>query len=135
MLYVLLFHHEFIGGDRIREILSRQACDVELTHVRNMTGFLAALEQWRFDVILLAYAPSHSQSRAAPAAARRWQPVTPIIALCAPHAENEGRLALREGAADYVPDDQLIRLASAIRRVVANMPSPPSLRPRVESAS
>lgn len=133
MFSVLLFHHEFAAGDRIREILSRQACKVELTHVRNVTGFLAALDQWRFDAILLAYVPSPSERSEALAAARRRRPATPIIALCAPAGENEGRLALREGAADDVLEDQLIRLASTIRRAVANAPSPPTLRASVES--
>jgi len=123
MIQVLLFHAEAQGGDRIRHTLSIYACDAELTHVRNVTGFLAALEQWRFDVILLDYVLSPSESNAALAAARRWWSAIPIIALCAPAAEQEGRTALREGAADYVSEDELPRLTSTIHRAVANMES------------
>jgi CheY-like chemotaxis protein len=124
MLQVLLFHADTHGGDRIRGTLTAYGCDAEVTHVRNVTGFLAALEQWRFAAILLDYALSSSESSAALAAARRWWPAIPIIALCAPDGEHEGRRALREGAVDYVPEDQLPRLTSTIRRAVANMESP-----------
>lgn len=121
MLQILLFHADSPGGDRIRETLSAYGCAAEVTHVRNVTGFLAALEQWRFDAILLDYVLSSSESSAALAAAKRWWSVIPIIALCAPDGEHDGRRALREGAADYVPEDQLPRLTSTIRRAVANM--------------
>jgi CheY-like chemotaxis protein len=123
MIQVLLFHAETEGGDRIRQTLSAYACDAELTHVRNVTGFLAALDQWRFDAILLDYALSSSESSAALAAARRWWSAVPIIALCAPAAEHDGRTALREGAADYVPEDELPRLTSSIRRAMAAVAS------------
>ena len=46
-----------------------------------------------------------------------------VNALCAPGAEDEGRLALRDGAADYVPGDQMLWLTSTIRRAVANIAS------------
>lgn len=124
MLQVLLFHADAQGSNRIQATLSAYGCDAEVTHVRNVTGFLAALEQWRFDAILLDYVLSSSESSAALAAARRWWSAVPIIALCAPDDEHEGRRALREGAADYVPEDQLPRLTSTIRRAVANMESP-----------
>jgi CheY-like chemotaxis protein len=123
MVQVLLFHAETQCGDRIRQTLSAYGCDAELTHVCNVTGFLAALEQWRFDAILLDYATSSSESSAALAAAKRWWPDTPIIALCPPASEHEGRIALREGAADYVPEDELPRLTSTIRRAVAHIES------------
>lgn len=121
MFQVLLFHADAQGGDRIRAVLSAHACEAELTHVRNVTGFLAAMEQWHFDAILLHYSPFSPESSAALAAARQWWSMTPAIALCAPAAEDHGRLALREGAADYVPADELPRLSSAIRRHVANV--------------
>lgn len=135
MFSVLLFHREFAGADQIRHVLLLQACEAELTHVRTMSGFLAALEQWRFDVILLACSPSNSDHFAALAAARRWQPGTPIIALCGPADETEGRLSLREAADEYVPRDQLFRLAATIRRTAANGPSPPLSRPVSAPAS
>jgi CheY-like chemotaxis protein len=120
MLQVLLFHAAADGGDRIRKVLADHACEAELTHVRNVSGFLAALEQWSFDAILLDYALASFESGAALAAARRWWSGVPAIALCAPGAETEGRMALREGAADYVPANELPRLTASIRRVTSD---------------
>jgi DNA-binding response OmpR family regulator len=121
MLHVLLFHPDGRDRNGIRDALSAGSAGVELTHVRNEEGFLAAMREWRFDAILLDYSPLSKESAEILAAARRWRPVTPTIALCAPDAEDEGRLALREGAADYVPGDQLLRLTSTIRRAMANI--------------
>jgi CheY-like chemotaxis protein len=123
MLHILLFHTGSNGDDRIRRTLSDYGCEAQLTHVRNVTGLLTALEQWRFDAILLDYALSSSESSAALAAVKRWWSAIPIIALCAPASEKEGRLALREGAADYVPEDELPRLTSTLRRALANVES------------
>jgi hypothetical protein len=44
MLIVLLFHTNIHGGDGIQETLTAQARGVELTHVRNVTGFLSGID-------------------------------------------------------------------------------------------
>ena len=111
------------GSDGIRDALSACACDAELTHVRNETGFLAAMEQWRFDAVLLDYTPWSSESTTVLVLAGQWRPVTPTIALCAHAAEDHGRTALQEGATDYVLGEQLVRLAATIRRAVAHIES------------
>lgn len=133
MLQVLLFHADADSGDRIRKVLADHACDVELTHVRNVTGFLAALEQWRFDAILLRYAPAPSEGSAVLAAARRWWSPTPVIALCSPAGEHDGHMALREGATDYVPEDWLPQLASKIH-LAATAVRTRTEQPRTEAA-
>jgi CheY-like chemotaxis protein len=133
MLQILLFHADAGSGDRIRKVLADHACDAELTHVRNVTGFLAALEQWRFDAILLQYAPPPSEGSAVLAAARQWWSATPVIALCAPASEREGRLALREGAVEYVPEDRLPQLTSTIH-LAARGARPKPEQPRAEAA-
>lgn len=121
MLRLLLFHNDVCGSDRIRDALSACACDAELTHVRNATGFLAAMEQWRFDAVLLDYTPWSSEGSTVLAVAKQWRPVTPAIALCAHAAEDHGRAALQEGATDYVLGEQMERLAATIRRAVASI--------------
>lgn len=123
MLQVLLFHSEAGASATVRRILTRQACEADLTHVRNVAGFLAAMDHWRFDVILLNYALPPSEGSAVLAALTRWWPSTPAIALCPLEGERDGRTAVREGATDYLPEDQLPRLASTIRRAVARMAS------------
>lgn len=123
MLRLLLVHSDVRGSDGIRDALSACACDAELTHVRNATGFRAAMEQWRFDAVLLDYTPWSSEGSTLLALATQWQPVTPTIALCAHAAEDHGRTALQEGATDYVLGEQLARLAATIRRAVANIES------------
>jgi CheY-like chemotaxis protein len=123
MLQELLFHGEADASARVRHVLTRQACDANLTHVRNVAGFWAAMDHWRFDVILLDYALPPSEGSAVLAALTRWWPSTPAISLCPLDGECDGRTAVREGAADYLPEDQLPRLASTIRRTVARMAS------------
>jgi DNA-binding response OmpR family regulator len=123
MLRVLLFYPDGRDCNGIRNTILPGTCEAELTHVRNMEGFLAAIAEWHFDAILLDYSPLSNQIAEILETARRRRPVTPTIALCAPDAEFDGRLALREGAADYVPGDQLVRLTSTIRRAVANIES------------
>ena len=123
MLQILLFHPDGRDCNGIRNTLSPGTCEAELTHVRNIQGFLAAMAEWHFDAILLDYSPLSNESAVILETARRRRPVMPAIALCAPDAEFEGRRALRDGAADYVPGDQLLRLTSTIRRAVANIES------------
>lgn len=107
----------------IQTSLTGSACKVELTHVRNAAGFVAALEQRRFDAILLEYARSLSENRDLLAITKQRWPAIPIIALCGTAAEDQGRAALQEGAADYVLEEQLVRLAATIQRAIANAES------------
>lgn len=117
-MQVLLVHADADGSDRIRQALSMDGCEAALTHVHDVTGFLAAMESWRFEVILLDYRPPF-HGGAVLAAARRWWPAMPVIALCARAAEPDGRLALLQGAVEYVPQDEWFRLSSMIRPLLA----------------
>jgi len=105
MLTVPLVHTDIRGDDGIRDAPSARARHVELTHVRTVTGFLAAITRWRFDAILFDSSPLSPASRAVLAAPAQRRSITPTIALSSPAAEDRSLAAQRGGAADYVPGE------------------------------
>jgi len=57
MLGGLRFHADIHGDDGIRPVPWAQSRPVELTHVRSQAGWLAAMEPWHADAILLDDSP------------------------------------------------------------------------------
>ncbi len=91
-------------------------CDVKL--VRSREGYLKALDQNEFDLILCDYSLPSFNGRDALLIARDKIPEIPFIYVSGTIGEERAVQALLDGATDYVLKPGLARLAPAIRRAV-----------------
>jgi PAS domain S-box-containing protein len=92
------------------------ACDI--TRVDTECGFLAALQQDGFDLILADYTLPSFDGLSALRMARRQKPDLPFIFVSGTMGEETAIEALKTGATDYVLKTRLSRLAPAVRRAL-----------------
>jgi PAS domain S-box-containing protein len=92
------------------------ACDI--TRVDTEYGFLAALEQDGFDLILADYTLPSFDGLSALKMARQHRPDLPFIFVSGTMGEEAAIEALKTGATDYVLKTRLSRLAPAVRRAL-----------------
>jgi PAS domain S-box-containing protein len=92
------------------------ACDI--TRVDTECGFLAALQQDGFDLILADYTLPSFDGLSALRMARQQKPDLPFIFVSGTMGEETAIEALKTGATDYVLKTRLSRLAPAVRRAL-----------------
>jgi PAS domain S-box-containing protein len=92
------------------------ACDI--SRVDTEYGFLAALQQDGFDLILADYTLPSFDGLSALRMARQQKPDLPFIFVSGTMGEETAIEALKTGATDYVLKTRLSRLAPAVRRAL-----------------
>ena len=92
------------------------ACDI--TRVDTESGFLAALQQDGFDLILADYTLPSFDGLSAFRMARQQKPDLPFIFVSGTIGEETAIEALKTGATDYVLKTRLSRLGPAVRRAL-----------------
>ncbi len=90
----------------------------ELVRVDNRAGFIAALEQKKFDLILSDFTLPGFGGCEALALARKHSPETPFLFVSGNIGEDTAIEALKSGATDYVLKQRLGRLIPAVERAL-----------------
>jgi len=99
--------------------LSREGLACDVTRVDGADPYERALRRGRFDVILAERAVRDLDARSALALARQLAPGVPVVCVSDAFGAESVVEMLELGAAGYVLKDRLGRLASVVRRVVA----------------
>ena len=102
----------------VRLTLSEDFPGLQIIHVRDRDGFLAAIKGDQFNLILLDYSLEGFDGIEALHTVRAEAQKTPVIFLSGVYGEEIAVNAIKSGATDYIPKDQLPRLAPAIRRAL-----------------
>ena len=102
----------------VRLTLTEDFPGLQIVHVRDRAGFLAAIKGNRFDLVLLDYSLEGFDGLEALQTVRAEATETPVIFLSGVYGEEIAVNAIKNGATDYIPKDQLPRLAPAIRRAL-----------------
>ncbi|HXC98783.1 MAG TPA: PAS domain S-box protein, partial [Verrucomicrobiae bacterium] len=112
----------------VRLNLSDDFPGLHITHVPDRAGFLAAIKGGPFDLILLDYSLQGFDGMEALQTVRAEAPETPVIFLSGVFGEEIAVNAIKNGATDYIPKDQLPRLGPAIRRALREVQERHALR-------
>jgi PAS domain S-box-containing protein len=102
----------------LRDALHADGLACDITRVDTECGFLAALQQDGFDLILADYTLPSFDGFSALRMARRQKPDLPFIFVSGTMGEEAAIEALKTGATDYVLKTRLLRLAPAVRRAL-----------------
>lgn len=104
----------------VEETLRTADATWQIRAVDNRREFVAALSGERFDVIIADFNLAGFGGMEALTLARQLAPTTPFVFFSGSIGEDQAIAALQAGASDYVVKDRMKRLASAVRRVVAD---------------
>lgn len=102
----------------VRDMLSVDWPDCVITVVATRDGFIRALEQGGYDLILSDYMLPGFDGLKALQLARERSPSTPFIFFSGTLGEERAIEAVRAGAADYVIKDRMKRLPVSVQRVI-----------------
>jgi hypothetical protein len=120
-------------AELVSEILLADHLDCDIVRVETREGYLAALEQGSFDLIVCDYTlPSFEGGEALDLAGARWSHI-PFLFLSGTIGEERAVEALKKGATEYVLKSNLARLPSAVRRALSEARERADLR-RAEEA-
>jgi PAS domain S-box-containing protein len=118
----------------LQETLQADGLACEITRVDTECGFLAALQQDGFDLILADYTLPSFDGLSALRLARQQKPDLPFIFVSGTMGEEVAIEALKTGATDYVLKTRLSRLAPAVRRALREARERLELRSAEEAA-
>jgi PAS domain S-box-containing protein len=105
-------------AELIRDTLRTEGVSCCLIQVKDRKEFVAALERRNFDLILADQSLPSFNGTAALQLARSTCPEVPFIFLSGTMDEARAAQSLHDGASDYVPKEELSRLAPTIRRAI-----------------
>jgi PAS domain S-box-containing protein len=120
---ILHLEDDDTDADLVRVTLKRAGLDSTITRVITRDGFLAALGDGAFDIILADFNMPDYDGLSALRASRETSPETPFIFVSGAIGEDVAIGALHQGATDYVLKDKLARLATAVERALAEVES------------
>lgn len=100
----------------IQRALKRADLDAEVVHVSSAADFCGALEQHRFDAVIIDHGIPGFNAQAAVKCSQQHQAI-PVIVCSGGIQPEEVTARLREGATDYVLKDQLWQLISSLRHI------------------
>ncbi len=105
-------------AELIHEKLAAEAIECDVTLVDTREGFISAVEQGGFDIILADYKLPSFDGMSALKLANEKCPEVPFIFISGTIGEDTAVEALKSGATDYIIKDRLSRLASAVNRAL-----------------
>ncbi|MGA2597345.1 MAG: sigma 54-interacting transcriptional regulator, partial [Bryobacteraceae bacterium] len=120
-------------AELVEETLAAEGIVSHVTRVETEAGFIASLEQGRFDLILADYTlPSFDGLSALKIAQHRW-PEVPFIFVSGTLDEEVAIEALKIGATDYVFKTRLSRIVPSVQRALREAQEKAGLRQAEEA--
>jgi PAS domain S-box-containing protein len=116
---ILLLKDTPADADLIREALQEAGVAAVIRQVSHREGYVAALDARRPDLILADHALPAFRGLEALKLARERYPGIPFIMFSGAIEEEPAVEAIKEGATDYIPKDNLTRLGTSVRRALA----------------
>jgi PAS domain-containing protein len=102
---------------RVSDLLRREYVPVEITWIKGLKAFHSALKGgWGYDLLLASDGLPDVPGQAALDLVQKRCPDLPVILLCGSAGRDSALRCLRQGAMDFVPKEDLSRLAPAVRR-------------------
>ena len=117
-LRVLLLEDSPLDAELVQARLEDEGIEARVRRVETREGFLSALADARFDVILCDYNVPGFDGSTALSVARAASPDTPFLFVSGALGEDKAIELLKRGATDYVLKDRLERLVPCIRRAL-----------------
>src|SRR6201987_5801240 len=117
-LRILYLEDNAADAELTQETLASDGIACDVVRVETKPGFLRALEQAAFDLILADYSLPSFDGMSALIMARRQSPDVPFIFVSGMMGEEVAIEALKVGATDYVLKTRLSRLVPAVRRAL-----------------
>lgn len=116
---ILLVEDSDLDAELLLDELTRDGMAVASERVENEAGFLEALQRFAPDLILSDLSMPEFSGYRALELARQIAPRTPFVFVSGTMGEETAVEAVRGGATDYVLKHNLPRLASSVRRALA----------------
>jgi len=117
-LQVLHLEDDPYDAELIQETLKAEGINCTIVHVHNREGFLSAVVQPTFDLILADFALPAFDGLEALALAQEKCPDVPFIFVSGAIGEEKAIETLKQGATDYVLKHRLSSLAPAVHRAL-----------------
>ncbi len=117
-LCFLLLEDSLLDVELVRSALQEGGVECDWVHVDTRAGFVAALEQMPFDLILSDYSLPEFDGISALKIASERCPEVPFIFVSATLGEELAIEALKQGATDYVLKQRLQRLVPSVQRAL-----------------
>jgi two-component sensor histidine kinase len=117
--HLLLLEDNQLDADLIEAALRRELAAIEIVHVTDRDGFLAALAGQKPDLVLSDYSLPQFDGFAALALVRERHTDLPFIFVSGVLGEEIAIESLRRGATDYVLKQRLARLPAVVSRAIA----------------
>lgn len=117
-LQILHLEDDPYDAELIQEHLKDEDIDCTIVHVQDREGFLSALAQNKFELILADFALPTFDGLEALALAQEKCPDVPFIFISGAIGEEKAIETLKQGATDYVLKHRLSSLAPAIHRAL-----------------
>jgi PAS domain S-box-containing protein len=127
-LRILMLEDNPHDAELIQRELEEAGFVSESLRVDTPAAFIAALEEFQPDVILSDFDLPAFDGLTALSLAKQKYPHVPYIFVSGPIGQERANEVLKSGATDYVPKDQLNRLAPAVKRALGDV------RPRAEES-
>jgi diguanylate cyclase (GGDEF)-like protein len=102
----------------VRDLLREAGLNCEITNVRSQADFQDCLRNRQWHVILSDFALPSFDGLSALETAKQLCPATPFIFVTGTMGEENAVESLRHGATDYILKQNMVRLASAVRRAL-----------------
>ncbi len=115
---ILYLEDDRADVELVRARLEDEGFTCDIIHVETQAGFVSALNNGGFDVILADYRLPSFDGLTALSIAREKTPEVPFIFLSGTMGEELAIETLKKGATDYVLKQRLSRLGPAIRRAL-----------------
>ena len=115
-LHILLLEDVDDDAELIVETIARAGIAAVVKHVRSEFTFLNALQQQRFDIVLVDFALPRFDGISAVRASRLSHPDVPVILISGVIGEDLAAETRTIGVSDFVLKDRLDRLGPAIER-------------------
>lgn len=117
-LQILHLEDDLYDAELIQETLAGEGIECTIVLVNNHDGFLTAVEQGEFDLILADFALPTFNGREALAIAQEKCPDVPFIFVSGAIGEEMAIESMKQGATDYVLKHRLSGLLPAIHRAL-----------------
>src|ERR1700758_412171 len=117
-LRILSLEDDPTDAELVRDTLEVEGLACTLTRVETEPGFVAALQQGAFDLILADYTLPSFDGLSALRIARQQRPDLPFIFVSGTMGEEVAIESLKIGATDYVLKTRLSRLVPSVHRAL-----------------
>lgn len=117
-LHILHLEDNPYDAELIRETLMAEGLEHTIVNVDDRPGFLQAIEQYQFDLIIADFALPSFSGQAALIIAQTKCPEVPFLFVSGAIGEEQAIESLKQGATDYVLKHRLSRLYPAIHRAL-----------------